>query len=94
MQKKNKKLKRIDSVNIGDLLYYCPVDLEEELHEIGIIYDIVDSNFNGVMTKKFKIFWNRSKIHDVYFESTLERKLKQISCGKNIMILITNNGCD
>ena len=32
--------KNIDSIKAGDLLHYCPVDMSEESHDVGIIYEI------------------------------------------------------
>jgi len=78
--------KFINSIKTGDLLHYCPIDLKETSHDIGIIYEIVESNI-----KKYKIYWSRSQIHDLYSEITMERKLKEINSGKKIMYLIKQN---
>lgn len=80
------KNKKIDSVQIGDLLYYCPKDICEDRHEIGIIYDILDLEI-----KRYKIFWNRSQMYDIYSEITLASKLKKIISGKNMMYHIKHN---
>lgn len=83
MRKTNKK---IDSIKIGDLLHYCPADLKQENHDIGIIYDILDLDI-----KRYKIFWSCSQIYDIYSEVTLLAKLKKIISGKNMMYLIKQN---
>lgn len=83
MSKINKK---INSIKNGDLLHYCPDDLKEEYHDIGIIYQILDLDI-----KRFKIFWSRSQIYDIYSEVTLLSKLKKIISGKNMMQLIKQN---
>lgn len=83
MSKINKK---INSIKNGDLLHYCPDDLKEESHDIGIIYEILDLDI-----KRFKIFWSRSQIYDIYSEVTLSSKLKKIISGKNMMQLIKQN---
>lgn len=85
MNRKNAK-KFTDKIKIGDLLYYCPKDMHEQHHEIGIIYDILDLDI-----KRYKIFWNRSQIHDVYSEITLCSKLNTIISGKNMMYHIKQN---
>lgn len=82
----NKINKKIDSIKIGDLLHYCPDDLREESHDIGIIYEILELHI-----KTFKIFWSRSQIHDIYSEATLTSKLKKIISGKKMMQLIKQN---
>lgn len=72
--------KTINSITPGDLLVYCPDDLEEKRHDIGIIYSIEETCSSSKIktkTKKFKIFWNRSYLHDEYSETTLIRKLKK-----------------
>jgi hypothetical protein len=71
------------SINTGDLLHYCPNDLNESSHDIGIIYEIVETNI-----KKYKIHWSRSQMYDIYSETTIERKLKYSINGKKIMYLI------
>lgn len=83
MRKINKK---IDSIKIGDLLHYCPNDLKQHSHDIGIIYEIMDLDI-----KRFKIFWSRSQMYDIYSEITLLAKLKKIISGKNMMQLIRQN---
>jgi hypothetical protein len=82
----SKTNKKIDSIKIGDLLHYCPEDLKQENHDIGIIYDILDLD-----TKRYKIFWSRSQMYDIYSEITLSSKLKKIISGKNMMYLIKEN---
>ena len=83
MRKTNKKT---DSIKSGDLLHYCPDDLKEERHDVGIIYEILDLD-----VKRYKIFWSRSQIYDIYSEITLLNKLKKIISGKNMMYLIKQN---
>lgn len=78
--------KLINKIKTGDLLHYCPVDMENDRHDVGVIYEIIETNI-----KQYKIFWSRSNIYDVYSEKTLERKLKQKCCGKNNILLISNN---
>ena len=78
--------KKISHIKIGDLLHYCPIDLKQENHDIGIIYDILDLDI-----KRYKIFWSRSQIYDIYSEITLSSKLKTIIRGKNMMYLIKQN---
>lgn len=79
--------KKIKYIKVGDLLHYCPCDLKEQNHDIGIIYEILDL---GV--KRYKIFWSRSQIYDMYSEITLSSKLSKIISGKNMMYLIEQNG--
>lgn len=78
--------KKINSIKIGDLLHYCPKDLKEDCHDIGIIYEILELDI-----KRFKIFWSRSQIHDIYSEITLMSKLKKIISGQRMMHLIRQN---
>lgn len=85
--------KTINSITPGDLLVYCPDDLEEKRHDIGIIYFIEEIYLSSQIKKikKFNIFWNRSRIHDEYLESTLIRKLKQTVNRKKIIFLVKQN---
>ena len=72
--------KTINSITPGDLLVYCPDDLEEKHHDIAIIYSIEETYLSSQIKtkmKKFKIFWNRSHLHDEYSETTLIRKLNK-----------------
>lgn len=72
--------KIINSISPGDLLVYCPDDLEEKRHDVGIIYSIEETYLSSQIKtkiKKFKIFWNRSHLHDEYSETTLIRKLNK-----------------
>lgn len=80
------KNKKINSIKTGDLLYYCPADLKENSHDIGIIYEIIELEI-----KRYKIYWNRSQMHDIYSEITLGAKLKKIISGKNMMYHIKHN---
>jgi hypothetical protein len=85
-RKLNIMRKFINSIKTGDLIHYCPIDLKESSHDIGIIYEIIESNI-----RKYRIYWSRSQIHDLYSETTIERKLKQMNNGKKIMYLIKQN---
>lgn len=78
--------KKIDFIKTGDLLHYCPSDLKEDNHDIGIIYEILDLDI-----KRFKIFWSRSQIYDIYSEITLLNKLKKIISGQKMMYHIKQN---
>ena len=53
-------------IKIGDLLYYCPVDLKECYYDIGIIYNISKLGY--------EIFWSRSQDYDFFSKKTLERR--------------------
>lgn len=89
-----KMQKIINSIAPGDLLIYCPDDLEQKHHDIGIIYsveDIVLSPEIKTKMKKFKIFWNRSCFYDEYSETTMTRKLKQTINRKKIIFLVKQN---
>jgi hypothetical protein len=88
------KPKLTDTIQVGDLLHYCPIDLKEESHDIGIIYEIVEAQLvvdGDRRMRKFKIFWSRTQLDDVYFEITMERKLKQKVKNKQVMFLIRHN---
>jgi hypothetical protein len=97
MLKRNKKISKnyINNIKIGDILHYCPIDLKEESHDIGIIYDIKNSSSEYYGYKKdiclYKIFWQKSQMYDEYSSTTLNYKLNQICRGKNMMILINNH---
>lgn len=97
MRKRIKKINKnlIEKISKGDILHYCPVDLKEENHDIGVIYDIKEINdYYGDQKniRRFKIFWQKTQIYDEYSAVTLNYKLNQIYKGHNIMILICNNG--
>ncbi len=76
--------KNIDSIKTGDLLHYCPVDMSEESHDVGIIYEISNEDDK----KCFKIFWSRHQDYDFYSEITLSNKLNKIISKQNMMRLI------
>jgi len=79
----------LDDIEVGDLLYYCPVDIKEEAHDIGIIYDIcINENYENDKIKKYFIFWSRTSMHDMYSSNTLKRKLSSLRKGKYIMKII------
>jgi len=89
-----KMQKIINSIIPGDLLVYCPYDMEPKHHDIGIIYSIEDTSLSSqtkTKMRKFKIFWNRSRFYDEYSESTLINKLKQTINRKKIMLLVKQN---
>ena len=69
---KNKKLAT------GDMLVYCPADLQEKHHDVGVVYEIEKININNkIEIKRYKILWNRSKLYDVYSHNTLVRKIQE-----------------
>ena len=69
---KNKKLA------IGDILVYCPTDLQEKHHDVGVVYEIEKININNkIEIKRYKILWNRSKRYDVYSHKPLMRKIQE-----------------
>ena len=61
----------LKNIIIGDLIHYCPNDLETSRHDIGIIYHIYGDN-----VLFYKIYWSRSQMDDLFSETTLARKLK------------------
>jgi len=76
--------KKNDSIKTGDLLHYCPADMNEQNHDIGIIYEI----FNEGQVKCFKIFWSRNQDYDIYSERTLSIKLNKTISKQKMMHLI------
>jgi hypothetical protein len=92
-----KMQKIINIIASGDLLVYCPDNLEEKHHDIGIIYSVEDIFLSADIEtkikkiKKFKIFWNRSCLYDEYSQKTMTRKLTQTINRKKIMFLVKQN---
>jgi hypothetical protein len=89
----NTYARRVDDVCVGDLLHYCPIDIEEKYHDIGLIYNVIDSELDILYRnniKKYCIYWSRSCMFDVFSQTTLGYKLSQICQGKNILILVKN----
>ena len=85
--------KIINSITIGDILVYSPVDMDSKRHDIAIIYDIENITIYSSVkrktkTKKYKIFWNRSRMTDVYSENTLMRKLQHTINSKKYLFLV------
>ena len=78
--------KKTNVIKIGDLLHYCPSNLKQENHDIGLIYEILDLDI-----KRYKIFWSRSQMYDIYSEITLLNKLKKIISGQKMMYHIKQN---
>ena len=66
------KKRILDNIIVGDLLHYCPLDLDPKYHDIGIIYEIY-----GDSVLFYKIYWSRSQMNDLFSETTLIRKLKE-----------------
>jgi hypothetical protein len=66
------KKRILNNIIVGDLLHYCPHDLDSRYHDVGIIYDIYGENILF-----YKIYWSRSQIDDLFSETTLVRKLKE-----------------
>jgi hypothetical protein len=67
-----KAKKQNAKISIGDLVHYCPLDIDEKRHDIGVIYDIYGENILF-----YKIYWSRSQMDDLFSETTLIRKLKE-----------------
>lgn len=76
-------------ISNGDLVYYCPADINEEKHDIGIIFKIEETE-TGInkKTKIFKIFWSRSKSYDEYSEAGFYNRMYK----QNIFKIIKQNG--
>lgn len=69
----NRDKKRIlNNIKVGDLVHYCPNDLDKSHHDIGVIYDIYGENILF-----YKIYWSCSQMDDLFSETTLIRKLKE-----------------
>jgi|688.fasta_scaffold330048_3 hypothetical protein len=80
------------SISIGDLVHYCPADMSEKNHDIGIIYEIQEiEHGQDKKTKIYKIFWSRSKDYDDYPESGLHNRLKMIIRNQNVFKIIKQN---
>jgi hypothetical protein len=82
--------KKINSniLKVGDLLHYCPVDLREQEHELGLIYDIEIVQVCNKSFKKYKVYWQRTKIFDEYSASTLNYKLNFTIGGKHVILIL------
>lgn len=69
-KKINKKLfcPIVDSIKIGDLIHYCPADIEKRYHDFGIVVEV---ELNDINSKNYinniKVFW--SKDHEVCIHS-------------------------
>ena len=62
----------LNNIAVGDLVHYCPDDLDNSHHDIGVIYEIYGENILF-----YKIYWSRSQMDDLFSEKTLMRKLKE-----------------
>jgi len=80
-------------INVGDLIHYCPVDLNLEHHDIGIVYDIHEeyNSLYGKNIKNYKILWARHKQLDELSETTMRNKLKLKIDNKYILKIIKCN---
>jgi hypothetical protein len=74
------------SIEEGDLLHYCPADLNKKHHEYGIIYNIIEYNNSTY----YKVYWQKTKIHNCFSELSIEKKLTKKINNQNIMLLIKN----
>lgn len=80
------------SISVGDLVCYCPHDMHDKNHDIGIIYDICESKVNvDKKTKIYKIFWSRGQEYDDYPESGFYNRLKMIIRGQSVFKIIKMN---
>ena len=75
----------LNNISIGDLLYYCPADLDKSRHDIGIIYEI-DHNKNI-----YHVYWAKTEMNDWFSATTLLRRLKETFNHKNVMKIIKQN---
>ena len=75
------------------MIYYCPTDLKEEHHDIGIIYDVHQeyNSFYKKNIKNYKILWSRYKQYDEFSETTMRSKLKIKIDNKYILKIIKCN---
>lgn len=79
---------KINSIEIGDMLHYCPADLDEKFHDIGVVIDIQD-RYN--LTKKvrvFEIYWQKTNNIICFSDSVLEKKLTKNFKGIKTMKLL------
>lgn len=71
------KLKPI--INCGDTLVYCPTDMDECHHDIGIVYKITENHSSlykdKIISKSYWVFWNRTKDHMLFAEHVLYNRL-------------------
>lgn len=89
-------IETINSISVGDILVYCPIDLDSSKHDIGIIYDIETMALTShaktkTKIKKFKIFWNRSHMYDVFSETTMLKKMEQTIKSKKYLLLVKHD---
>jgi hypothetical protein len=75
----------LNNISIGDLLHYCPADLDKSRHDIGIIYEI-DHNKNI-----YHVYWAKTEMNDWFSATTLLRRLKETFNHKNVMKIIKQN---
>lgn len=80
------------SISKGDLVHYCPADMHEKNHDIGIIYDIDESQVDANRKVKiYKVFWSRGQDYDDYPESGFHNRLKMKIRDKNVFQIIKQN---
>lgn len=79
-------------VSTGDLVHYCPADMREKNHDIGIIYEIEEvKECPDKKIKIYKIFWSRSQDYDAYSDFNFYKRLKMKIRNQNIFKLIKQN---
>lgn len=84
-----KKNKQHISILIGDLIYYCPIDMDEKNHDIGIIYEIEElQEYPNKKTKIYKIFWSRGQDYDDYPESGFYNRLNMKIRNESVFKII------
>lgn len=74
------------NIETGDLLHFCPIDLNIKYHEYGIVYDII--NLDNKLY--FKVYWQKTKLHNCFSELCIRKKLTKKIKNHNMMILIKN----
>lgn len=83
-----KAKKQNTCISVGDLVHYCPADMNEENHDIGMVFEIEETESEqNKKAKIFKIFWSRSKEYDGYPESGIHNRIHK----QNVFKIIKQN---
>lgn len=63
-----------ENIQVGDLIHYCPVDMESRYHEYGLILDISETNTYSLQ-RDFTVLWQKSNQIQVHSSSYMNHSL-------------------
>lgn len=63
-----------ENIQVGDLIHYCPVDMESRYHEYGLILEISETNTYSLQ-RDFTVLWQKSNQIQVHSSGYMNHSL-------------------